>query len=196
MAYEIEMKFRLAGVDQLAARLAALGASPSPAVVERDLYWNHPARDFAQTGEAFRIRRVGDSNRVTYKGPRRAGPAKIREEIEIPFADGAATFDQLQDLLARLGFAPVGLVEKTRTTHQLADGSIPIVITLDQVAGLGAFAEIEVVAATAAGIPAAQAAVIALSESLGLTELEPRSYLRMTLEARSGTSPRAFRQPV
>ncbi len=185
MAYEIEMKFRLAGLDQLAAELLAQGATPSPAVVERDLYWNHPARDFAQTHEAFRIRQVGGSNCVTYKGPRQAGPTKTREEIEITFAEGPASFGDFSALLVKLGFRPVGLVEKTRTTYRMGSGSIPILVTLDEVVGLGSFAEIEALAATESEIPAAQDAVTALAGSLGLTDLEPRSYLRMTLEAQS-----------
>lgn len=187
MAHEIEMKFRLASHDPLASQLEARGATPSRPLVERDLYWNHPARDFAQTHEAFRIRQVGDSNHITYKGPRQAGPTKTREEIEIPFASGLETLEELKNLFAKLGFVPVGLVEKTRISYHLGEGPIPIVITLDLVAGLGAFAEIEALAATEPEIPDAQAAVIALAQSLGLTELEPRSYLRLVLEARSSS---------
>ncbi len=187
MAYEIEMKFRVASQDDLAGRLATLGAAVGPTVLERDLYWNHPARDFAQTHEAFRIRQIDDTNRITYKGPRHPGPTKTREELEIPFASGRDSFEQLGELLARLGFTPVGVVEKSRTSYSLARDSIPMVITLDQVAGLGDFAEIEAITKSEPEIPAAQAAVVELAKSLGLTELEPRSYLRMVLAARSSS---------
>ena len=70
-----------------------------------DIYLNHPARDFAETNEAFRIRRISDENRITYKGPRRSGPTKTREEIEIPFASGPDRFQQLLRLLENLGSA-------------------------------------------------------------------------------------------
>jgi hypothetical protein len=41
-------------------------------------------------------------------------------------------------------------------------------------------------AATKSELPAAQAAVLALAQELGLTEVEPRSYLRMLLEPDKG----------
>ena len=56
-------------------------------------------------------------------------------------------------------------------------------VALDRAEGLGDFVEIESLGATEADLPAAQAAVLAVASQLGLTEVEPRSYLRMTLEA-------------
>src|SRR5438105_8557348 len=71
---EIELKFPApAGI---AAKIVALGARPGSRHVERDHYFNAPDRDFAATNEAFRIRRSGNESRLTYKGPRLAGPAK------------------------------------------------------------------------------------------------------------------------
>ena len=57
-------------------------------------------------------------------------------------------------------------------------------IALDTAEGLGVFAEIETLAHGEADLTAAQQAVLALAGTLGLTEVEPRSYLRMSLEAR------------
>src|SRR5918998_918084 len=89
MSFEVELKYRTDDHIGLAEKLAALGAAASAPVSQEDVYLSHPARDFAATNEALRLRRVGKSNRITYKGARRTGPTKTREEIEIPFAEGA-----------------------------------------------------------------------------------------------------------
>ncbi len=185
MSIEVESKYRVADLDALAARLAALGAEPGPAIDQVDRYLAHPARDFRRTGEAFRIRRVGPSNRVTYKGPRRWGPTKTREEIEIPFAEGAESLEALGRLLDVLGFPPVAEIRKHRRPFRLVWEGRASEVVLDEVAGLGTFAEVEVIAGSEADVDGSQAAVLSLARRLGLEEVEARSYLRMHLE-RSG----------
>ncbi len=110
MDFEIEVKYRAVDHDQLVQRLAQMGAVTGEAVEHEDIYLSHPARDFAWTGEAFRIRRLGQENRITYKGPRRSGPTKTREEIEIAVAAGPNEFRRLLRLLENLGFRPVATV--------------------------------------------------------------------------------------
>jgi adenylate cyclase class 2 len=182
MSYEVEVKYRLVDRDRLVERLVERGAARGPSIDQEDIYLNHPSRDFAQTREALRIRRCGTDNRITYKGPRLAGPTKTREEIEIPFAEGADAFQQLSRLMENLGFRPVATVRKTRTLFHLVEAGHELEIALDLAEGLGHFAEIETQAQTEADHPAAQAAVLALAGQLGLTEVEPRSYLRMVLQ--------------
>ncbi len=183
MSFEVEVKYRATnGHADLSARLAALGAARSDPVAQADIYLTHPARDFRATNEAFRIRRVGDANFVTYKGPRRAGPTKTREEIEIAFAEGASSFDQLMRLFERLGFGTVATVRKTRTPFHLTFHERPIEVVLDDVDHLGAFAEVEALAGSEADLPDAQSAVLELAGRLGLTETEPRSYLGLLLQ--------------
>jgi adenylate cyclase class 2 len=184
MSYEVEIKYRDVDHDALRRALTAFGAEGRETVEEEDSYLNHPSRDFAATNEAFRIRRVGDDNRVTYKGPREPGPTKTREEIEIPFAPGPDQFDRISRLLDRLGFRPVAVVRKLRTAFSLAFEGRPLEITLDSAEGLGDFAEVEALAADRDDLPAAQQAVLKLADALGLTNVEPRSYLRMAMEAR------------
>ncbi len=185
MSYEVELKYRLADSDRLVRRLAELGASACTSMVQADVYLSHPSRDFAQTHEALRIRRTGNENRVTYKGPRKSGPTKTREEIEIRFADGDEACEQLARLLENLGFRPVATVRKQRTTFRLTESARLLEIAIDVADGLGQFAEIEAQAANEADLPAAQAAVLAAADQLGLTEVEPRTYLRMLLQARA-----------
>ncbi len=182
MSFEVELKYRLADCDLLLQRLAERGAVAGVPMLVEDVYLNHPARDFAQTHEALRIRRIGSENRITYKGPRLSGPTKTREEIELPFASGEAAFEQLSRLLENLGFRPIATVQKNRTLFQLTESGQRLEIAVDRAEGLGVFAEIEAQAETAALLPAAQAAVLSLANQLGLTEVEPRTYLRMVLE--------------
>jgi adenylate cyclase, class 2 len=184
MSYEVEVKFRSVDHDQLASHLARMGASAGGTALHEDLYFNHPSRDFAATNEAFRLRRVGDANRITYKGPKHSGPTKTRREIEIAFEEGPDAFQQLVGLFEILGFRPVATVRKRRETYHLTFQEHEMEIVLDVAEGLGCFAEIETIAAGPADLPAAQAAVLALAAELGLTEVEPRSYLRMLLESR------------
>lgn len=186
MSYEVEVKYRSVDHDHLARSLVDLGAVPGAALDQQDLYLNHPARDFAATHEAFRIRRLGNENRITYKGPRHAGPTKTRREIEIAFETGDNSFGRLLDLFVLLGFRPVATIRKRRESFHLTYHECELEIALDSTENLGVFAEIEALAATEADLPAAQAAVLALAESLGLTEVEPRSYLTMALQAQSG----------
>lgn len=184
MSYEVEVKYRSVDHERLRRLLIELGATEAPAVDQEDLYLSHPARDFAQTNEALRLRRIGDDNRVTYKGPKLPGPTKTREEIELPFREGEASFRDLARLFENLGFAPVADVRKRRTSFHLSRPPYEIEVSLDRAEGLGDFAEIEAIAPDEAALATAQAAVLALADRLGLDEVEPRSYLRMVLEAR------------
>lgn len=182
MGYEVEIKFRAPDPQALLARLIALGASGGALSEHADHYLAHPSRDFARTDEALRLRRVGDENCVTYKGPKQPGPTKTREELEIPFAAGAMPFELLSKLFERLGFRPVEVVTKTRRSFALERVGRTLAVTIDDAGDLGTFAEVETLASGDADLPAAQAAVIALAGELGLSEVEPRSYLRMKLE--------------
>ena len=86
--YEVELKFLLPDSREILAQLAGLGAVAAAPVEQVDRYFNHPARDFGVTDEAFRIRSVGDANCMTYKGPILDPVTKSRREIEVSFADG------------------------------------------------------------------------------------------------------------
>ncbi|NLF07386.1 MAG: CYTH domain-containing protein, partial [Pirellulaceae bacterium] len=60
MRYEVELKYPVSDIVAVEAQLTVLGASISAGQVEVDVYFAHPARDFAQTDEALRIRRKGN----------------------------------------------------------------------------------------------------------------------------------------
>lgn len=184
MSLEVEVKFRSVDHARLRRLLIEAGCDEIPPEEQEDLYLSHPARDFAQTNEALRLRRIGDDNRITYKGPKFPGPTKTREEIELPVERGERAFRELARLFENLGFRPVASVRKLRASFHISCLPHDIEVTLDQVEGLGEFAEIETIADDEAALPSAQAAVLALAAKLGLDQVEPRSYLRMILEAR------------
>ena len=186
MGFEVEVKYRSVDHDVLQRRLAELGAVPAASVLQVDTYLSHPARDLTATNEAFRVRSTGGENRITYKGPRRPGPTKTREEIEVRFADGEQSAGQLLRLFEILGFRPLATIRKKRTSFHLTVDHHNLDVALDQAEGLGHFAEIETLAASEAELKAAQATVLALAAELGLAEVELRSYLRMALESREG----------
>lgn len=183
MSFEVEQKFRTNGHAEVAARLERLGAEPGPTRAQEDAYINHPSRDFARTGEALRLRRSGQDNVVTYKGPKLGGPAKTREELEVPFQEGAEGFLSMLGVFESLGFRSVALVKKSRVPYRLLREGRELEVTLDSVTGLGTFVEVEAIAEDTKDLESAQLAVVALARELGLTTPEPRSYLRMHLES-------------
>jgi adenylate cyclase class 2 len=182
MSYEVEVKFRVDDHAQLVARLEKFGAIPGESLDQADDYLAHPARDFAKTGEALRLRRDGVANRITYKGPKLGGPTKTREEIEVTVSDGTPAHADLERVFERLGFRQVAEIRKHRRPFHVDYRGTPIEVVLDRVESLGEFAEVEAIAAVEADLPKVQEAVLALARELGLTQVEPRSYLRMYLE--------------
>ena len=187
--YEVELKFRVQEPPAIERKLVALGGHFGEPITQVDRYFAHPARDFAQTDEALRLRSVGDEVAITWKGPRLAGGTKTRREIELPLAAIAAsrpggqptTLDRWTDLLEALGFRRVLEVAKRRRPGRLAWEGADVELALDTVSGLGDFLELEVLA-TSEEVPAAQARLETLAAELGCGRAEPRSYLEMLLE--------------
>jgi adenylate cyclase class 2 len=184
MSFEVEVKYRVSGHSELAVRLAENGFESGPEVVYEDTYLEHPVLKLARSNEAIRIRRAGNSICVTYKGPRRNGPIKTREEIELSLGDQPGAFERGLRLFRNLGFRPVVVVRKTRRPYSLRHCGRLVELALDLAEGIGTFAEVETITETESDVPSAQRAVLELAASLGLTEIESRSYRRMLLEKR------------
>lgn len=183
MKYEVEQKFPVADLAVLEEKLMAMEATISEVRVERDLYFAHPARDFTQTDEAFRIRRKGESNFITYKGPKLDKTTKTRTEIDLPLPAGAETSEQWIGMLEALGFKPVGEVRKSRRKAAIEWQGRQVEGSLDEVDQVGTYAELELVVEEE-GVEEAKACIGALAEKLGLVESERRSYLELLLESR------------
>lgn len=169
---EIEVKSRMPDRRALERLLRRKGARLHDEAVEKDTYYNHPARDFAQTDEAVRIRSSGGRASLTYKGPKLDRTSKSREEIilEIGDAEGAGR------MLEKLGFRKVASVRKKRRVYLLGRFEICV----DRVDGLGDYFEIEA-RGPKKGYEKLRDAALALMLELGGKEPERRSYLEMLL---------------
>ena len=177
---EVEIKFPAPPGIAFEPRLLALGATFLIERQESDQYLNAPDRDFAKTDEALRIRRVGADVKLTYKGPKRDLLTKTRTEIEVPLASIDQGAQNMSQLLASLGYRPSGTVQKQRRVYQLALEGIEAEICLDQVAGLGAFVELEIVVQESQ-VESARDALLRLAAQLSLEKPERRSYLELIL---------------
>jgi adenylate cyclase class 2 len=187
MSVEIEMKFPVADFGPIEARLAGMHARPhGNPQTEIDQYFNAPDRDFAQTDEAFRLRQVESEYRITYKGPKRDQQTKTRTEIEVPLGDGDQAGQACARLFIHLGYRPVAIIRKRRRTFQMERGEFPVEICLDEVEGVGHFAEIEIVGSEES-VERAREVVQGLAQELGLRDSERRSYLELLLNARKGS---------
>jgi adenylate cyclase class 2 len=181
MTFEVELKFPIDDPAELTLKLIALGAVPGAVLRQRDVYFRHPARDFRQTHEAFRLRRSGDELYLTYKGPVVDSQTKTRREIEVPVGRGAHDLPGVAELLVRLGFEPLPAVEKTRALYHLALEDHDFELAVDAVDALGSFLEIETLADESRR-EASRDAVLRLAQRLGLSNPERRSYLHLLLE--------------
>jgi adenylate cyclase class 2 len=182
VAFEVEQKYRLIDAVATGAALEKLGARWSDQQQQVDRYFNHPARDFARTDEALRIRTIGHENFVTYKGPKLDQTTKTRREIELPLAAGPETAGQYAELLEVLGFRFVAEVQKERRPGTLTWEDFEVQLAWDQVQRLGQFLELELIA-DESGLEPAKAALASLARELDLQQAERRSYLELLLAA-------------
>jgi adenylate cyclase class 2 len=180
MALEVEQKYPVEDLAAIEAQLRGMGASIGREIEQADYYFNHPVRDFAATDEALRIRRVGNRNRITFKGPKIEAESKTRQEIELPLGDGNQQAEQWSELLKALGFTAVAVVRKRRKEAKLAWQDAQVEIALDQVDDVGRYVELEL-SAEVADFEAARSRIAALAQALGLSGQERRSYLELLL---------------
>src|SRR5947209_5836316 len=177
------MKYAAADFAALEGRLRELGAREGPPRTDADQYFNAPDRDFAVTDEALRLRRIGERNFVTYKGPKRDAHTKTRTEVEVALAPGDAAAADFSRLLVHLGYRPVAVVRKGRRLFHLRRDSFDLEVTLDDVEGVGRFVELEI-QAPEEQLDAARDVLLRTAAELGLSAGERRSYLELLLAAR------------
>jgi adenylate cyclase, class 2 len=185
MDWEVERKFRVAEAELAALRqeVVALGGRLQR-VEQTDCYFNHPARDFAASDEALRLRRADNLNFVTYKGPRTDATAKTRQELELPLPPGPEALDRFKELFSILGFTPFSQVRKRRESASVSWHGQTIEVALDDVQGVGTFVELEAISAPGE-VEVAQQAIGSLAAHLKLQDGERRSYLELVLEYQS-----------
>lgn len=185
MTFEVEQKFPVADLDEIQQRLLGLGARIGETIDQSDRYYAHPCRDFARTDEALRIRRVGPHSWITFKGPKIDALTKTRREIELPLEGGEDQACRWDELLQSLGFQPVAEVRKRRRTCHLLWQGAQTEIALDDVAGVGQYVELELIAEDES-LDAARRCILSLAEQLQLSAVERRSYLELLLSGDRG----------
>ncbi|MFW5917617.1 MAG: class IV adenylate cyclase [Halorubrum sp.] len=157
--YEVEIKVP-AEVDAVRRRLREAGAERVDARRQRDVYYDAPHRDFAETDEALRVRSEApveggsspdepsaepfegrlsaedaETTRITYKGPLMDDGSKTRVEHEAGVDDAGA----VAGIFSGLGFVPAATVEKRREFWTYEG----FTVALDVVDRVGEFVEIE-----------------------------------------------------
>ncbi len=142
---EVEAKFRLDDPADLRRALAAHGALATGQEVEENTILDTPDGQLRGRGAALRIRVARPvaggppTVRLTYKGPKDpqllVGGIRAREELELEVGDD----QRLAQVLDRLGYRPVLTYQKRRATWRLGE----CLVTIDELPGLGWFAEIE-----------------------------------------------------
>ena len=181
MTYEVEQKFEVSDHEAVQGKLSEYGAQWSPATIQVDRYFAHPAKDFGETDEALRIRRSGNQYCVTYKGPKVDATTKTRREIEISLPEGNSGAADFDDLLVSLGFRLACIVSKERLPGQLHWEDHTIYLALDTIKSLGSFVELEVTC-DEASVEAAKRAIASLATDLGLTKNQRLSYLELLMQ--------------
>lgn len=180
--FEIESKYPLEDVDKFESKIIAMGGVAKASETHADHYFNHPAKDFAETGEAFRVRMIDGVGHVTYKGKKRDGVVKVRQEIEWQLGGQDVDGKKLRELLVILDFRPVAIVRKTRRKFELTHNGADYELTIDDAESVGQFAEIERLVETESQIDAARRGIEDLAVMFGLGLPETRSYLTMLLQ--------------
>ena len=178
---EVEVKYQVDSFDSVLEQLRRWDAELVEERSDADTYFNAPHRDFAQTDEALRLRRIGTRNLVTYKGPRCDAATKTRTEIEVPLGEGNACAEDTQRLLQELGFRPVATVRKRRRVFATKRAGYNVEICCDEVEQLGPYVEIEIIAPDHQ-FAKARNVVLQTAAELGLTVPEHRSYLELLLQ--------------
>jgi adenylate cyclase class 2 len=139
MCVEIEAKLKVDSHEEIAARLAELGAKFCREQQQTDYYFDDAARTLTNTDQCLRLRleKTDQTQQtiITYKGPRAPEQVKKRAEVEVEVADAAAA----EKLLSALGYQRVLVVEKSRRIWQLGGCEV----ALDELPAIGCFVEIE-----------------------------------------------------
>ncbi len=181
---EVEQKYRNADRAATVATLLDWGATLAQDRTDVDLYFQAPDRDLKETGEAFRLRRIGAKNYLTYKGPKRDAETKTRPEIEVALADGEETAVDAERMLLALGYTPVTTVRKKRRVYTFTRDGFDVEACFDTLEGVGDFVELEIIA-DESQYEAAKAVLLAAAEELGLTDKETRSYLGLVIASQA-----------
>jgi adenylate cyclase, class 2 len=132
---EIEIKFLVPDLKTLQTRLVAADfRCVTPSTHELNTLYDLPGQKLRRKGELLRLRKYGDTWRLTHKARAKTGKHKSRAELETEVSNGPQTDQMLQ----ALGYRPVFTYEKFRSEWDDAKGHV----VLDHTP-IGDIAEIE-----------------------------------------------------
>ncbi len=141
VAIETEAKLKVESHGEVRARLEEAGATRVGRVLETNAIFDDAGRTFLVADKGLRVRRVDAIDgpppqaTLTYKGPKRAGDLKSREEVELTVSDAEAA----RAFLTALGFLETLTFQKRRETWVLGDCHVE----MDELPHLGCYVEIE-----------------------------------------------------
>ena len=179
---EVEAKLKIDSIDHKEERIKELKGEYKGEKTEIDLYFGYPNSQILSGGAALRVRDSDRKYRLTYKGPKKDDETTSREEIEIRIESAT----EMIKILNELGFYELCQVKKLRKTYNLED----LVITLDNVDGLGEFIEVEGKASNTEEFKEQKDNIFKLLKKLGLSseEISQRSYLEMLLDMKENSN--------
>lgn len=133
---ETEIKFKIADLNALTARLGELGFRQiTPRTHEMNTLFDLPGHPLKDRGDVLRLRKYGDLWVLTHKGKSsRSGRHKVRVETETRVEDG----EKMEGILRALQFEPTFRYEKFRAEWKGEQGNVVVDET-----PIGNFAEIE-----------------------------------------------------
>jgi adenylate cyclase class 2 len=136
-SHEVEIKFRIADIDNLTGRLRQLGFQQiTPRTHEMNTLFDLPGHPLRNCGDVLRLRKYGEIWVLTHKtkSKKQDGPHKTRVETETRVDDG----EKMEAILRALQFEPSFRYEKFRAEWKGAQGHVVIDET-----PIGTFGEIE-----------------------------------------------------
>lgn len=191
---EVEVKLPVDSAERIMADLLKQGFIYKDTICQEDRYYDTAGQMIRGNGQALRLRSVGDGSCdsvgacnsccITFKGQKLDSVSMTRKELETPVGD----MNVMHGILEELGFAVVPpVVRKVRKEFVLgagaggaAAGVFEMHGCVDQVDGLGAFLELEIMAEEGER-ESALAAIEAVLEKLGysIEDSTTNSYLSM-----------------
>jgi adenylate cyclase class 2 len=171
---EVEQKFRVENHDLHLQKLPSPLQCGMP-ILEVDIYYQHPSKNYLETGECLKIRNWQD---ITYKGPKLDSNHKVRNQY-------TWTLESPELFLETLGFTKLIEVHKRRIYGKYTcckdDHTFKIAIALDQIKDLGSFIEIEIITEKE-NMDSAIQRIEKIANEMGLENKEVKGYAQLMLE--------------
>jgi len=180
---EVEVKCPIDDPKEIVEKLVQkFGAKYVKTVFQKDVYLQHPSRNFAETDEALRLRTSQEGVQLTYKGPKIDSLSKTREELSV-YVDN---FETILNIFQRIGIIPLAWVVKSR---EMFDINGRVVASIDRVQDLGNFLELESDIEDFNQIETKREELLSILDKLGLSRenTERRSYLELMVARLRGT---------